>query len=348
MPSTAAVVTTFLTASLVAAGGLTVTAAVRQPDQRVAEVVKIVDGDTLDVRYSGSVHRVRLLNIDTPEVGRQGADSECLAEEATDYLRERLPVGSEVTLSRDEKGRDRYDRELRGVHDGRGFVNADLVRLGLAVPMHIAPNFRYRAEVDTAHEQASSNEIGLFDPAHGCTVAARSERVHQAVEDGDRAGAYQEAVALRAILRDPESFGSRLMGTTERTRTITRLSKIVARHAPKPRATQPKATPTPRPSSRPSPSPTPKPKPTPRPTTSVPPTPQPSAPTSPAAPPAPTTTPTPVAPPSAHTPTPQTTSAPPPTTSVPKPRPSNAAPCRSYAPGGKTFTYIDCDTGQPL
>ncbi|MFX4286884.1 thermonuclease family protein [Janibacter sp. G349] len=352
MPSTAAVVTAALSASFVAAGGLTVAAAVRQPDDRVAEVVKIVDGDTLDVRYSGSVHRVRLLNIDTPEVGRQGADSECLAEEATDYLRERLPVGSEVKLSRDEDSRDRYDRELRGVHDGRGFVNADLVRLGLAVPMHIAPNFRYRAAVDAAHEQASSNEIGLFDPAHGCTVAARSERVDQAVEDGDRAAAYKEAVALRAILRDPDSFGSRLMGTTERARTISRLSKIVARHTPKPKATQnqrvapkPKATSKPSPTSQPSPSPTPKPKPAPRPTTSAP---QPSAPTTPAPPPAPTTTPTPVAPPPAPTPTPQTTSAPPPTTSAPKPRPNNAAPCRSYAPGGKTFTYIDCDTGQPL
>ncbi|KAB1658876.1 hypothetical protein [Pseudoclavibacter sp. CFCC 11306] len=33
---------------------------------------------------------------------------------------------------------------------------------------------------------------------------------------------------------------------------------------------------------------------------------------------------------------------------VPGKRPSNAAPCRKYAPGGKSFTYIDCVTKQPI
>ncbi|PRY39333.1 hypothetical protein LY71_1212 [Geodermatophilus tzadiensis] len=30
-------------------------------------MVDVVDGDTLDVRYDGAEHRVRLLNLDTPE-----------------------------------------------------------------------------------------------------------------------------------------------------------------------------------------------------------------------------------------------------------------------------------------
>lgn len=348
MPSTAVVVSALVAASVVTAGGLTVAGVATMPDDRAAEVVRIVDGDTLDVRYSGSTRRVRLLNIDTPELGRKGADSECLAAEAKAYLEERLPVNSQVKLTRDKDGRDQYDRELRGIHDERGFVNADLVRLGLAVPMHVSPNYRYRTIVDEAHATASQSKYGLFDPARGCTVAARTERVDRAVAQGDRTTAYKEAVALRAILSDPDSFGSRLMGTAERARTVTRLTKIVKRYQPKPKAQQkPKATPKPRATSRPSPSARPKPKPAPRPTTSVPPAPPPSAPTTQAPPPAPTT-PTPAAPPPAPTPTPRTTSAPPPTTSVLKPRPNNAAPCRSYAPGGKTFTYIDCDTGQPL
>lgn len=350
MPSTAAVVAASVAASVVAVGGITATVfAVASTSDRdsAAEVVKIVDGDTLDVRYSGTTHRVRLLNIDTPELGREGADSECLADEAKAFLQKRLPAGSRVTLTWDKERHDRYDRELRGVHDEHGLVNVALVRSGLAVPMHISPNYRYRSEVDEAHAAASEGKVGLFDPRRGCTFAARSERVDQAVQDGDPATAYKEAVALRALLRDPDTFASRLMGQAERTATIARLDKIVTDHRPKP-AASPTKKPTPRPTTRPSPttSSKPKPKPTPRPTTSVP---APTPPSTPTPPPAPsTTTSTPVAPPPAQTPAPRTTSAPPPTTSVPKPRPNNAAPCRSYAPGGKTFTYIDCDTGQPL
>lgn len=344
MPSTGAIVA-FIAAGSVAVGGVGVATAVAVSTSGTdATVVKIVDGDTLDVSYEGGTHRVRLLNVDTPETGGNGKDAECLASEATSFLKDRLPVGSTVELNWDKDRLDRYDRQLRGVYDGEGdLVNTAIVRAGLALPMHLSPNYRYRDDVDEAYAEASRLERGLFDPAHGCTLAARSDRVNQAVQGGDHAAAVKEATALHAILRDPDSFAGRLMGVDERSAAIRNLTEIISTHKPKPK---PKPTPKRAATSKSTVAPSPQPEPTasvpttapaPRPST---PAPRPSTP-APAPAPQPTTAP----------PAPRTTSAPPPpvtTPAAPKPRPSNAAPCRSYAPGGKSFTYIDCDTKQPI
>lgn len=331
MPSTFATLASLAAAATVVGGVAVVATASDDPE---ATVVKIVDGDTLDVRYDGGTHRVRLLNIDTPEMGGAAADTECLAEEATQYLKKRLPVGSPVTLEWDEDHLDTYERQLRGVFDDAGFVNEDIVRNGFALPMHIDPNHRYKDQIDEAYAHASRAATGLFDPAHGCTLVSRTERVNEAVERGDRAAAHTHAVALQTLLKDQDSFASRILSPVERTTALTRLSKIATSHAPKKQAA-------------PSPSPRPSPKPSPRPAPSVSTTPPAPAPTTP--PPARTTPPP--APSPTYTPPPEpaprstSTPAPPPPAST---RPNNSAPCRSYAPGGKSFTYIDCDTRQPI
>jgi micrococcal nuclease len=47
-----------------------------------ATVAKVVDGDTIDVRYDGETHHVRLLNVDTPESVDPNKPVECLGPEA--------------------------------------------------------------------------------------------------------------------------------------------------------------------------------------------------------------------------------------------------------------------------
>jgi endonuclease YncB( thermonuclease family) len=71
-------------------------------------VSAVVDGDTLNVRLaSGRGERVRLIGINTPEVGQ------CLAERATGLAR-RLAQGRQVVLTGDgtQATRDRYGRLL--------------------------------------------------------------------------------------------------------------------------------------------------------------------------------------------------------------------------------------------
>lgn len=67
-------------------------------DQDRAVVDRVVDGDTVDVRFDGRLERVRLLNVDTPETVDPDRPVECLGEEATEFLTELLPPGTEVTL----------------------------------------------------------------------------------------------------------------------------------------------------------------------------------------------------------------------------------------------------------
>lgn len=86
--------------------------------RETGNVVRVVDGDTLDVRLrSGGVVSVRMLGIDTPERGQ------CGATDAADNLRELAPVGSTVDLvsDRTQAAKDRYGRLLRYVARRGGY-----------------------------------------------------------------------------------------------------------------------------------------------------------------------------------------------------------------------------------
>jgi micrococcal nuclease len=91
-------------------------------------VTHVVDGDTLDVRLAGGrVERIRLLGIDTPEVGV------CGASRATGAARS-LALGRTATLRGDatQATRDRYGRLLAYVWLSSGDLGYQLLRRGLA------------------------------------------------------------------------------------------------------------------------------------------------------------------------------------------------------------------------
>lgn len=78
-----------------------------------ATVDYVVDGDTIQAIVDGKSERVRLLGIDTPELGRDGTPDERCAAEARQFLADWI-TDSAVTLSADPHSpeRDRYDRLL--------------------------------------------------------------------------------------------------------------------------------------------------------------------------------------------------------------------------------------------
>lgn len=87
-------------------------------------VTSVVDGDTLDVEGVG---RVRLVGIDTPEVG------ECGYDQARERLSD-LVLGEPVTLvTAGVDDRDRYDRLLRYVDVDGADAGLVLLEEGLAV-----------------------------------------------------------------------------------------------------------------------------------------------------------------------------------------------------------------------
>lgn len=90
--------------------------------------VRVIDGDT----FSLGGERVRLSNIDAPELGRGArcrAEAQ-LAQDARRYLRRRFADAGRAEITR--SGRDRFRRTLATVRiDGRD-VGDDMVSAGLA------------------------------------------------------------------------------------------------------------------------------------------------------------------------------------------------------------------------
>lgn len=107
-------------------------------------VTNVVDGDTIDVKFSdGSTDRVRFKAVDTPESGTtqsqpreyDGADSTCLKDEGNDLTGWMQHLeGETVTLRYDTKGERRgyFDRLLAYVEYQGMNYNYMLVRTGRA------------------------------------------------------------------------------------------------------------------------------------------------------------------------------------------------------------------------
>jgi micrococcal nuclease len=150
------------------------------PDQANAtidsRVLRIVDGDTVDIRGST---RVRLLNIDTPEIGQPYAD------EATALTRS-LILSKNVRLELDVVERDAYSRLLAYVYvetdAGWVMANLEIVRAGLARVLIIPPNGKYRAEFEAALLDAMIHRRGLWGAVGGIvTVSALEAKIGDAV-----------------------------------------------------------------------------------------------------------------------------------------------------------------------
>ena len=132
---------------------LTLPAGTKLEDLRKVEVVKVVDGDTIDVRIDGKTQRVRYYGVDTPERGAR-----CFRE-ATDR-NERL-IGSTVLLLPDARNQDRYERLLRYIFlpDGTS-VDATLVAEGFGHAWR--QDGRYKGDIVTLEDQARTADRGCL------------------------------------------------------------------------------------------------------------------------------------------------------------------------------------------
>jgi len=127
-----------------------------------ATVTRVIDGDTVEVSLpGGATEDVRYIGIDTPESVAPGQPVECYGRRAS-RLNERLVEGREVRLTFGAERRDRYGRLLAYVHAGPLFVNAEMVRRGVARTLEIAPNTDHAAQLDRLARRAGSTGRGLW------------------------------------------------------------------------------------------------------------------------------------------------------------------------------------------
>lgn len=132
------------------------------PDSATPASVNYVhDGDTLFLNTRNDDNlKVRLLAIDTPEIGD---DAECFGEEARDYLRDELPEGSTVYTLADADETDQYGRALLFIWTEEGtFINLDLVASGYAEAVFIGNNHLYESEFEAAEDAAHDSAAGRW------------------------------------------------------------------------------------------------------------------------------------------------------------------------------------------
>jgi len=125
-----------------------------------AEIVTVIDGDTIHVRIDGEIRSVRYVGINAPEVNDDDPAAS-LGKRATEANRA-LVEGRTVYLERDTSETDSYDRLLRYVWvDGR-LVNAEMVRDGLAFAKRYPPDTRLHDELVALQNQARAAQIGIW------------------------------------------------------------------------------------------------------------------------------------------------------------------------------------------
>lgn len=126
-----------------------------------AQVSRVVDGDTIEVRIGGGEDEVRYIGIDTPETVKPGTPVQCFGPQSS-AANKRLVEGRSVRLVFDRERRDIYDRLLAYVYVGDRFVNAALVREGFARTLTIPPNVAHAGLFHRLARAAGSAGRGLW------------------------------------------------------------------------------------------------------------------------------------------------------------------------------------------
>jgi len=120
----------------------------------------VIDGDTV-IRENGD--RIRLIGLDTPEIGHDGSPDQDGAINARVYLDSLLKHHTTLAIVYDIERRDRHDRALTHLFlpDGTN-VQALLLRDGLGTPLTIPPNLLFMQCYRQQALQASMARRGIW------------------------------------------------------------------------------------------------------------------------------------------------------------------------------------------
>ena len=134
-------------------------------DNKLWQVDKVIDGDTLDVSFEDYKERVRLIGVDTPETKDPRKPVQCFGKEAAAKTSELLKNrGVQLVVDPTQGNRDIYKRLLRYVYRDDGlFINQTLIADGFAFE-YTYKNKKYKFQEDFIEAQrlAREQERGLW------------------------------------------------------------------------------------------------------------------------------------------------------------------------------------------
>ncbi|MBT3704381.1 thermonuclease family protein [Candidatus Peregrinibacteria bacterium] len=125
-------------------------------------VLKVVDGDTIDVDCEGKKERIRIIGINTPETVHPSKPVECFGKEASNKMKGLLR-DQKVIIKKGEGSGDRgkYGRLLRYVEFNGEDVGAKLIREGYAFSYRKYPHERLEL-YNELERQARESGAGLW------------------------------------------------------------------------------------------------------------------------------------------------------------------------------------------
>ena len=126
-----------------------------------------VDGDTIAVKMNGTVEKIRLIGVDTPETHKPNTPVQCYGPAAAAYTKSR--IGSQhIRLEADSlsTNRDRYNRLLRYVYlpDGTNLDQA-IIENGYGFYYPYFP-FTKSTQFAAAEKTAQDANKGLWGNCH--------------------------------------------------------------------------------------------------------------------------------------------------------------------------------------
>ena len=143
-------------------------------DMSAVELVTVVDGDTIIVKYKSEEVKVRLIGVDTPEsVNEDESKNTIYGNYASDYTKDLLNGVSKVYLEFDSEKTDVYGRVLAYVwlrddksqtteNIGKYMLNGILLKDGYAIDKVYEPNDRYEKNFKLLRKEAKEDLTGLW------------------------------------------------------------------------------------------------------------------------------------------------------------------------------------------
>lgn len=143
-----------------------------QVDERV-RVAYVIDGDTLILRDG---RKLRLIGVNTPELGHDGKQADPLAEDARRFLQRLVrESGGQIDIRLGSESRDRHGRLLAHAYQTDGdCIEARLIEAGLAARVAIPPNVENQDCLARVEDTARAQARGIWNlPAYRAPVETR-------------------------------------------------------------------------------------------------------------------------------------------------------------------------------
>lgn len=164
-----------------------------------ATVLRIVDGDTIEVDRGRGPEKVRYIGIDTPETVHPAQPVEWMGQEAS-AANAGLVEGREVVLESDVTDTDQYGRLLRYVWTenagGWIFVNLALLAKGYAQVSTYPPDVKY-VDLYLVRQGAARDEgLGLWGTPPAATPVPPSDATAAPLAQGGNCDASYPGVCI--------------------------------------------------------------------------------------------------------------------------------------------------------